>query len=110
MERIEVRTRAEELRGRSHVTVRHSETTLSRGLERAERVVLQDADGGYRAGVVEDVGFTLDDTEYVLRLEVVLPADLAAERLSGVELSRDQQGIHDVVDLLGELRRLMVAV
>ena len=109
MERIEVRARAEELRRSSYIVVRHSETALARGLEPAERVVLQDADGGYRSGTVEELEFTLDDTEYLLRLGVVLPDDLAAERLSGVELSRDQQGIHDVVDLIGELRHVLVA-
>jgi len=110
MERIEVHTRSEELRGRSYLTVRHSETTLARGLEAAERVVLHDADGGYRSASVEEVEVTTGDVEYLLRLGVVLPDDLAAERISGVELTRDRQGIHDVVDLIGELRRLVVAV
>jgi hypothetical protein len=110
MERIEVRTGAVELRDRRYITVRHSETALARGLDPDERVVLQDSDGGYRSGTVEDVEFTLDDTEYLVRLGVVLPDDLAAERLSGVELSPEQQGIHDVVDLIGELRRLVVPV
>jgi len=110
MERIEIRTRAEDLRGLFYITVRHSETTLARGLEPAEEVVLQDADGGYRSGTVEEIGFTLEDTEYVVRLGARLPDDLAAERLSGAELSRDQQDIHDVVDLIGELRRLVVTV
>ena len=109
MERIEVRTRAEDLRDLFYITVRHSETTLARGLEPAEEVVLQDADGGYRSGTVEELEFTPDDTEYVVRLGGRLPDDLAAERLSGAELSRDQQDIHDVVDLIGELRRLVVA-
>ena len=110
MERIEVRTRTEDLRGLSYITVRHSETTLTRGLEPAEDVVVQDADGGYRSGTVEELEFTLEDTEYLVRLGVRLPDDLAAERLSGAELSRDQQELHDVVDLIGELRRLVVPV
>jgi hypothetical protein len=108
MERIEVTASTEQLTGRYFLNVNHSETRLDHGLELAERVVLADATGGFRAATVEELDFGLEDTVYRFRLGAVLPPDLAAERVSGVPLSRDRQSIHDVVDLIGELRGSVV--
>jgi hypothetical protein len=108
MERIEVAASTEQLTGRYFLNVNHSETELERGLDLAERVVLVDASGGYRAATVEELDFGLEDTVYRFRLGAVLPPDLAAERVSGLTLSRDRQSIHDVVDLIGELRGSVV--
>jgi hypothetical protein len=104
MELIDLEVPSAQLADRYFVQVRHSRTGLGRGLELAERVVLQDRDGGYHAATVEAVEFTLDDTLYRVRLGARLPEDIAQERLSGEPLSRDRQSIHDVIDLVDHLR------
>ncbi|GEP40653.1 hypothetical protein NPS01_43160 [Nocardioides psychrotolerans] len=86
------------------VEVLHSETRLERGLDHDESVIILDADGGFHAAVVDEVGFTLEDTTYRLRMGVRLPADLAAQRLSGSPMSVERSQVHEVADLLGEVR------
>lgn len=108
MNRVKVAMTAEQLNGKYFVTARHSESQLDRGLELAESLVVLDADGHYRAGTVEQVDFSIDDTSYRIRLGSRLPEDLATERISGAVLSRDRQSVHDVVDLLGDLRGSVV--
>lgn len=82
----------------------HSATTLTRGLDPGEEVVILDADGEYHAAAVVDIAFTLDDTVYVLQTGVRLPEEHARARLE----SAAGTGPHDVdgvVDLIGEMLR-----
>ncbi len=104
MELIAVPILADALTRCASIEVLHSETRLERGLEHEESVIVLDADGGFHAAVVDEVGFTLEDTTYRLRLGVRLPADLAADRLSGAPLTLERSQLHDVADLLGEVR------
>lgn len=104
MELIAVPFESDDLARCAFVDVRHSETGLERGLDHDESVVVLDAEGGFHAAVVDEVGFTLEDTTYRLRLGVRLPADLAADRLSGSPLTLERQQLHEIADLIGELR------
>lgn len=104
MELIGVAVRAEHLAQQAFLDVAHRETSLERGLDRDESVIVLDADGGFHAAAVDEVDFTLDDTVYRLRIGARLSADLAADRLSGMPISVERLQVHDVADLLGELR------
>ncbi len=83
----------------------HSETTLRRGLEHGEPVVLRVAGRDDYAAKVRRIEFELDDTVYILDLGARLPDDLAAERLAGLTPDHDLE-LHELVDLLGDLRRM----
>ena len=89
--------------------VHHSTTSLTRGLEPGEEVVVLDADGEHHAAVVVDLDFTLDDTIYVLRAGVRLPPEVAAARLDrGSDGSAGSDGpddVDEVIDLIGEMLR-----
>ncbi|MDO9497965.1 MAG: hypothetical protein Q7J48_19835 [Nocardioides sp.] len=104
MELIGVAVRAEPLAKQAYLDLAHRETRLERGLDRDESVIILDVDGGFHAAVVDEVSFTPDDTVYRLRMGARLSADLAADRLSGMPVSVERLQVHDVVDLLGELR------
>ncbi|MDP2773493.1 MAG: hypothetical protein Q8O61_08030 [Nocardioides sp.] len=104
MELIGVAQRAEHLATQAFLNVPHRETRLERGLDHDESVIVLDVDGGFHAAVVDEVDFTLDDTVYRLRMGARLSADLAADRLSGTPMSVERLQVHDVADLLGELR------
>jgi hypothetical protein len=82
----------------------HSRTTLARGLEPGEELVILDADGEYHAAVVVDIDFVLDDTVYVLQTGVRLPEELAVARLESVDGVR-RGDVDGVVDLIGEMLR-----
>ncbi len=92
------------VRGRDGQTavVAHSESGLTRGLELGEAVVLS-VGSEYRAAKVRHLEFEPDDTYYTLDLGGRLPADLAHERIAGLGPLSDTS-LHEVVDLLGELR------
>ncbi len=85
--------------------VAHSQTSLRRGLEYGEPVVLLVGGRDHYAAKVRDIEFEADDTVYVLDLSVRLPPDLAEERLAGLTPDHDLE-LHELVDLLGELRRM----
>lgn len=82
----------------------HSRTSLTRGLEPGEELVIVDTDGEYHAAVVVDLDFTLDDTVYVLQTGVRLPEEIAIARLESVDGVR-RADIDGVVDLIGEMLR-----
>jgi len=105
MELVEV---AELARGRDAgtVLVAHSQTTLRRGLEFGEEVVVREAGADFHAAVVVEIDFEPDDTLYTLILGTRLPPDLAGERLEGLDPSRHDLELHELVDLLGDVRRL----
>ena len=95
------------VRGRQAHTavVAHSETSLTRGLEYGEPVVLLVAGRDHYAARVREIEFEPEDTVYVLDLSTRLPGDLAEERIAGLQAGHDLQ-LHELVDLLGELRRM----
>jgi hypothetical protein len=85
--------------------VAHSETSLRRGLEFGEPVVLWVGGRDHYAAKVREIEFEIEDTVYTLELGARLPADLAAERLAGLTTDQDLE-LHEIVDLLGDLRRM----
>lgn len=85
--------------------VAHSETSLTRGLEPREPVVLVVGGKDYYAARVREIEFQPEDTIYVLDLSTRLPGDLAEERIAGLRAEHDLS-MHELVDLLGELRRM----
>ncbi|HET6151310.1 MAG TPA: hypothetical protein VFE15_00040 [Marmoricola sp.] len=104
MELIEIELTEFTRRSRS-LEVAHSTTSLSRGLEHGERVLVR-ADGQYRTAVVADVTFDLEDTCYRLVLGGRIATLEAEDRLLGeitvtpsdVESSR--VSVQDVADML----------
>jgi hypothetical protein len=104
MELIEV---AELCRGKDPgtVVVAHSQTSLQRGLELGEEVVLATGEH-FHSARVRDIDFELDDTVYTLDLGGRLPADLARERAEGLDPERHDIEMHELIDLLGDLRHL----
>ena len=82
----------------------HSRTTLTRGLDPGEELVILDSDGEYHAAVVVDLAFTLEDTVYVLQTGVRLPEEHAIARLESVD-GLGPNDVDGVVDLIGEMLR-----
>ena len=85
------------------IAVSHRSTELSRVLREAEEVLVSDRDGEFHAAVVLSVDLE-DDPGYELHIGARLPMEMAAQRLADVELLPEEQGLHDIVDLLGDLR------
>jgi hypothetical protein len=83
----------------------HSETTLRRGLEHGEPVVLRVGGRDHYAAKVRRIEFEVDDTIYILDLGARLPDELATERLAGLTPDHDL-AVHELGDLLGDLRRM----
>jgi hypothetical protein len=92
------------VRGEHTLVVGHSLTQLTRGLEPRESVVLHTADGDFYAAQVRGIGFELDDTIYTLEVGGRLPEDLALERVAGLDPAEHDLSLHELVDLLGDLR------
>ncbi|MBC9733100.1 hypothetical protein [Nocardioides marmotae] len=85
--------------------VAHSTTALAHGLEPGEGVVLADPDGEQHLAIVVDFEFELDDTVYVLEVGARLPEEMADRLVSGAAEPTGEEGLTEVVELLGELRR-----
>lgn len=85
--------------------VHHSTTTLRRGLDHGERVVLRTTDGEYHSATVEGLEFELEDTVYAIVVGARLPIEMAADLLSGVPLEGDSAGVHEIVEMLGRIKR-----
>lgn len=86
------------------IVVAHSSTTLDRGLDRGEAVVVRVEDGEFHVARVRDIDFEPEDTVYTLELGGRLPADLAEERIEGLTPERHDLALHEIVDLLSDLR------
>lgn len=86
------------------VLVAHSRTGLRRGLDFGEAVLLRAEDGEYHVARVVDLTFELDDTVYTCELGGRIPEDLARERAEGIDPSRHDLQLHEIVDLLHGLR------
>ncbi|MDF1605942.1 hypothetical protein [Nocardioides sp. YIM 152315] len=92
------------VRGERTLVVGHSLTGLDRGLEPRESVVLRTGDGDYYAAQVRNIEFDLDDTIYTFAVGARLPENLALERVAGLDPATEDLSMHELVDLLGELR------
>jgi hypothetical protein len=103
MEIIELDGAVDVGEGRTLV-VGHSATGLTRGLEPREPVVVHTPEGDYYAAQLRGIEFELEDTIYTFTLGARLPEDLALERIAGLDPSRHDLSLHELVDLLGELR------
>ena len=90
--------------GERLVLLAHSQTELRRGLEFREPVVLRADDDEWHLARVLDIRFELDDTVYILEIGGRIPEDLAEERIAGLDPVRHDLDLHEIVDLLRELR------
>lgn len=97
MERINLALGAFSQRARSLV-VRHTQTGLTRGLERGEQVEVSDGSSSWIA-TVADIDFELADTVYRLELPAAPISDVAPPRIGPLHTS-------DVVALLHDLAAL----
>jgi len=104
MEAIDVELSDFTLRCRS-LLLSHVATSLSRGLEPGEQVVLHDRVLGYYSARVADIGFDIGETLYRLQIGARLTEEEARERLLGAtdpppgRLTRSE-----ILDLLAQLR------
>jgi hypothetical protein len=85
------------------LVIPHGRTTLDRGLEHGESVVLKTAQGEMYAAQVLDIGFEPEDTVYTLHVGARLPKELAEERIAGLDPAVHDLAMHELVDLLGQL-------
>lgn len=106
MEAIDVELNDFALRCRS-LTLSHVASSLPRGLEPGEQVILHDRARGYFSAHVSDLEFELADTVYRLTLGVRLSREEALERFVGAPVPATgpvtKQGL---LDLLGQLRAM----
>ena len=109
MELIHVELSAAELVGASGpVVVTHQQIEQAgptRLLSSGQEVVVTDADGEFHAAVVLAVVDMEGQPGYRLHIGVRLPADLAAERIADLDMLPERTPMHDLLDLLGDLRR-----
>ena len=85
------------------LVIPHSQTSLRRGLNHDEPLVLRAANGEMYAAKVLDIGFEPEDTVYTLEVGARLPRALARERIAGLDPAVHDLALHEVVDLLGDL-------
>lgn len=72
-----------------------------------QQVVVVDADGEFHGGVVLAAVDDPDGPGYRLLIGARLPAEVAAERIADQDVLPEHARLHEVVDLLGDLRRAM---
>lgn len=94
----------DQVRSGAQVTVRHRHTDLARGLEHGEAIVVESAGGERHAARVTGIDLEIADTVYTVAVGVRLPDELARERIAGLDPIRHDLTLHQVVDLLGDLR------
>jgi hypothetical protein len=93
-----------DVRGNRVLVVAHALTHLTRGLEPREQVVLRTATADHYAAQVRAIEFEIEDTIYTLDVGPRLPENLALERVNGLDPTVHDLSLHELVDLLGELR------
>jgi len=106
VELIHIRLGAHDLVGRAAIVIAHSQTGLDSALDVGQRLVVTDLDGEFHGAEVTAVGGDGADPEYHLRIGARLPVDVAAQRLTDTDTEPENAGVQEVVDLLGELRRV----
>jgi len=99
---------AELIAGPGPLVVGHEETGLEAPLVEGQEVLVTDRDGEFHAAVVLSVDATWPEPVYALHIGARLPMDMAAQRLTDVDLMPENRGLHEIVDLLGDLRRSQV--
>jgi hypothetical protein len=104
VELVHVRLTTADLVSGDFVVLPHARAGLARPLLVGDSVVVTDQDGEFHSATVVAVGGDGGNPEYHLRVGARLPLDLAAQRMTGVDTDPENAGIHEVVDLLGELR------
>jgi hypothetical protein len=104
VELVHVRLTAADLVGDSRVVVSHARTGLRRCLVVGDELVVTDQDGEFHGATVVAVDGDGVDPDYHLRVGARLPVDFAAQRMTDADLEVENAGLHDVLDLLGELR------
>lgn len=102
MEFIELNSPAR-VSGEHVLVISHSSTSLTRGLNHGEAVVIKTEDGELYAAEVIDIGFWPEDTVYTFALGARLPEDIARERIAGLDAEKHDLALHEIIDLLGEL-------
>ena len=85
--------------------VGHAATGLAAVLAEGQDVLVSDRDGEFHAAVVLSVDSTQGEPVYALHIGARLPMEMAAQRLTDVDMLPENQGLHEIVDLLGDLRR-----
>ena len=104
METLDVTLTDFTLRARS-LLVSHMGSSLARGLERGEELVVRAAGRGWFSAYVADIGFEPADTVYRVEIGVRLTAEEAGERLHRQAApAAGSLTKQDVLDLLGGLR------
>jgi hypothetical protein len=99
---------ADLIAGPGPLVVAHEETGLEAPLVEGQEVLVTDRDGEFHAAVVLSVDVTRLEPVYALHVGARLPMDMAAQRLTDVDLMPEHRGLHEIVDLLGDLRRMQV--
>lgn len=89
----------------AQVRVAHSSTTLRHGLEPGEGVILATDDGEQHLAVVAAHEYELEDTIYVLEVGGRIPSEMADRLVAGAAEPEGEEGLTEVVQLLGQLRR-----
>src|SRR4051812_9256971 len=106
MELFHVDMPAEDLISRpGPLVVAHEAAELAGVLVAGEEIVVTDRDGEFHAAVVLSVDSTQGEPVYAVRIGARLPADMAAQRLTDVDMVAHDQGLYEVADLLGDVRR-----
>lgn len=111
---------ADLIAGPGPLVVSHEDTGLDVPLVEGQEVLVTDRDGEFHAAVVLSVHPFVDPflgpgddapqrgPVYALHIGARLPMDMAAQRLTDVDLMPENRGLHEIVDLLGDLRRTQV--
>jgi hypothetical protein len=90
--------------------VAHSDTTMTRGLEPGESVVVRDGlGGGFLMATVRDISFDLTDTHYRLELGAAVSAaeaDLLAAETARTPAAHEEIDLGGVLALLHQAREL----
>jgi hypothetical protein len=107
VELVHVRLTTADLVSEHQVVVGHARSGLAKPLLVGDEVVVTDQDGEFHGATVTAVGGDGADPQYHLRIGARLPVDLAAQRMTDADLEPENAEIHEVVDLLGELRGLL---
>lgn len=108
MELLDIELTSFERRARTTV-VAHGDTTLERGLEPGESVVLRDADGTCWSAFVADLDFDLENTRYRFTLEEAVALEVEHLALAAALVARGDEGVARVEALLHEARGLAAA-
>jgi hypothetical protein len=96
---------ADLISGPGPLVVTHGATGLAAVLVEGQEVLVSDRDGEFHAAVVLSVDSSQGEPIYAVHIGARLPMEMAAQRLTDVDMLPDNQGLHEVVDLPGDLRR-----